>query len=168
MLQSHFKRALVLVLALFGELLESSPSWACTCDPNGSVVQVVPEDGAVNVPVNVVPWVRARGTVRLLDPDGNAVELVELSHTPRVTLCIFTRELRPVAPLLPNTTYRVQVDPFLEEDSDDMPESSFTTGDTTLESTEWSTIELNSRVFDATSNRNTCVEWPGKSGRWLR
>jgi hypothetical protein len=158
MLQSRFKRALVLVLTLFCGLLESSPSRACSCEPEGSVVQVVPEDGAFDVPVNVVPWVRARGTVRLLDPDGNVVEVVEQSHTPRATLCIFTRELRPVAPLLPNTTYRVQVDPFLAEDSDnDLPESSFTTGDTPLASTEWGAIELNSRVFDATSYLSSCV-----------
>jgi hypothetical protein len=146
-----------LVLTCSTSVLQSSLSWACSCYPNGSLVQVVPPNGATDVPIDVVPWVRARENLHLVDPDGNEVDVVEERHSARVDLSIFTRELRPPAPLLPNTTYRVIVDPTPNSHPPSVLESSFTTGTSSLSAPAWQSINLDSRVFDAASHLNTCV-----------
>lgn len=147
-----------------GALLPPSAK-ACSCTPAVTVNQAVPGDGAINVPVNVIPWVRSRAAVKRLDAHGAVVETETERHTPRVNECIFTQELRPFQPLTPNTTYRLQFEPDEITGPGTLTETSFTTGTGRLDSSD-EVVELQSTVYEAgrsgcVSKYGACLSMPG-------
>lgn len=128
---------------------------ACGCGPSIQIQQSVPEDGAENVPTNVVPWVHAFGELSLLDADGRLVPTaVRLSFGPLT--CGPYRELIPVASLAPNTRYIIRSSAPQGEADAGLSSISFVTGSGPLEGPPPVSPAVQVAVVDGEHFMNSC------------
>jgi uncharacterized protein (TIGR03382 family) len=120
-----------LLIALLGALAVIATAErradACSCEP---IEDIVPADGAVDVPLNAVIMVQRWGVARAdrIDVVETGTNAVVASATPETTGSVNITTLAPSAPLAANTTYEVVAFPASAFPA---PLSTFTTGSET-------------------------------------
>jgi hypothetical protein len=132
---------------------------ACSCAPSIDIWQSVPEDGAENVPTDVVPWIASGGELLLLDAEGQVVPTT-LRYSYPLVGCDRHQELVPAGPLEPNTQYTISSgagDAGVGAPDAGTRTMSFTTGGGPLGGEPPAGPALQAAFFDANEYMNTCI-----------